>query len=500
MMVPPRVGIRRGSSGRRFATARSLALLLVPAILAGCAAVGKEYKPPSPPVPRTWSGTRIATGVTPDEPLEIARWWTVFDDPILDSLMMKAASANLDLRVAESRLRESRFAGNIVSAGSRPSVDAMARQVRGRDNLSPAPPEGATGNLFRMGFDAAWEIDLFGGNRRAVEASDADVGAALENRRAVLVSLLGEVATNYTELRGLQGQIVLLRDTLLAQRETLSVVRARQAAGLTSEFDVDRAEAQLAVFEAQLPALEAPRDRAVHRLGVLTGSEPGAFSDILLPGGPIPVPPPQVRIGLPSDLLLRRPDLRRAERELAAATARAGAARADLYPRISLAGFLGLQSFTLGDLADGSSRIWSGGGGISWPIFDAGRIRANIHVQDERQERALVLYEKTLLFAMEDVENGIVAYGKEESRRRSLAAAAEANARSLETANALYRAGLAEYLQVLDAQRNLYDTQSRLTQSESAVTLDLVALYKALGGGWENDAPLRVDAARSGGR
>lgn len=477
----------------RFATSALAAWTLL-VLVGGCTAVGRNYVAPQLKTPAAWSSApeRTTAAVAPD----LARWWTAFGDPTLDSLVERAVAANLDLRLAESRVREARAERGIAAAGQWPKADLDGTTRRLRDNMPPAPPDGMVASYFQSGFDASWELDLFGGVRRSVEAADADVGAVLEEQRSVLVTLLADVARNYVDARGLQRQLAVTRETIAAQKETLQVTRSRLDAGLASEFDVTRADAQLAAFTAQIPSLEAALQRTLHRLAVLLDQEPGSLLASLAAGGPIPAPAPEVSVGLPSDLLLRRPDVRRAERELAAATARVGVAESDLYPRFSLTGSFGFQAGHFQDFADWSSRIWSVGPAVRWPILEGGRIRANIRVRGERQEQALLRYEKALLGALADVDDALVSYGKEEERRRSLADAAAANARALETANALYGAGLSEYLQVLDAQRSLFATQLLLTQSEAAVSTQLVALYKALGGGWEAPDP---SASAAGG-
>jgi NodT family efflux transporter outer membrane factor (OMF) lipoprotein len=463
------------------------AVLLVAALAGGCAVVGRNYVKPEMKTPAAWSSApeRTAAGSAPD----LASWWRAFADPTLDSLVDRAVAENLDMRLAEARVREARAQRGITAAGEWPKADLNGTARRLRDNAPPAPPDGIVTPYYQAGFDASWELDLFGGVRRAVEAADADLGAAEEERRSVLVTLLAEVARNYVDVRSLQRQLVVARENIGAQQEALKVARVRLDAGLASEFDVTRAEAQLAAFQAQVPSLEASLRRTQYRLAVLVGQEPGALVDSLSVEGPIPAPPPEVSVGLPSDLLRRRPDVRRAERELAAATARVGVAESDLFPRFSLTGTFGFQSGNFQDFSNWSSRIWSVGPAVRWPLFDAGRIRSNVRVQDERQGQALLRYEKAFLTALEDVDGALVSYGKEEERRRSLADAAAANGRALETASSLYTAGLAEYLQVLDAQRSLYATQLQLAQSEAAVSTDLVALYKALGGGWAAAQP-----------
>jgi NodT family efflux transporter outer membrane factor (OMF) lipoprotein len=306
------------------------------------------------------------------------------------------------------------------------------------------------------------------------------------------VTLLAEVARNYVELRSFQSRLEIARSNLKVQQDTLELTQARFKAKIISELDVTRSQAQVESTASEIPALESQRNQAAHRLAVLLGQHPQALLEELLSteNGPIPSGPPDVPPGLPSHLLRRRPDVRRAERQLAAATARVGVAVADLFPRFSLTGSLGLQSETFHDLGNFDSRFYSIGPSVSWPIFDAGRIRENIRVQNARQEQAAVTYEKSVLTALEDVENALIAHAKEQQRRESLTRAVEANRRSVDMAKQLYDRGLTDFLNVLDAQRALFASEDALAQSDRTVSTDLVALYKSLGGGWEieNDA------------
>jgi len=293
------------------------------------------------------------------------------------------------------------------------------------------------------------------------------------------------VARNYVELRGFQYRLIIAHENIDAQQESVEITEARFQAGLTSALDVAEAKALLANTRAQVPTLESGARQSIHRLGILLGQAPGALLEELSPSASIPGAILQGTIGLPSDLLRRRPDIRRAERELAAATARIGVAAADLFPRFSLTGVLGFQSLDLSDLAEWPSRFWTTGATISWPVFDADRIRANIRVQDARQEQALVRYERTILRSLEEVENALVAYAREQERRRLLVEAVQADREALGLANERYRGGLTDFLNVILAQRALYTSQDALAQSETTVIVNLIALYKALGGGWE---------------
>ena len=379
--------------------------------------------------------------------------------------------------------------GNPGGQGGQQGGGSLLHPFQNR-NLS-FTPDGApsfdrTQDLYQAGFDATWELDVFGGNRRAVEAANADIAAAEEGRRDVLVSLLAEVARNYLTLREAQARLGIANENIEAQRNTVNITKSRSAAGLTSEFDVTRAEAQLATTTSQVPAQENIVASTIHRLSVLLGKDPAALFDELSIGTPLPPRPPEVPTGMPSDLLRRRADVRRAERELAAATARIGEAAADLFPKFSLTGNFGFQSDKLSDFTIGANQIWGIGPSIRWPLFDAGRIRANINVQNAREEQAFALYEKSVKESLEDAETSLVAYSKEQERFRSLDVAVNAEKRAVELANERYVRGLSDFVNVLDAQRSLYFAQDQLVQSQTTVLLNLVTLYKALGGGWES--------------
>jgi len=465
-------------------------------LTAGCT-VGPDYRRPDTPVPAMWSEARY-DGID-TRPADLARWWEEFNDPALTRLVQRAAGSNLDLRLAEGRIREARALRRVAEAGAWPSVDVSGSYSRSRTSENAIAPssQGSGGSpffrgsnngqdLFRSGFDSSWEIDVFGGVRRSVESADATVEASIEERRDVLVTLLGDIARNYIDLRGFQRRLAVAQNNLTAQQDSLEITRVRFQAGLANYLQVSQAEAQVNTTAAEIPALEALSKQAAHRLDVLLGIQPGALSAELSTDAPIPALPPQAHVGLPSELLRRRPDIRRAERQLAAANAEVGVATADLYPKFSLSGVFGVTSISASDWFSAPSRFWSIGPTIRWPIFDAGRIRANIEVRNARQEQALTTYEKTVLTAFEDVENALVSYAKEQVRYRSLRDAVVANRRALALADELYKNGLVDFLNVLDSQRSLYAAEDDLTRSEAAMATNLVALYKALGGGWEN--------------
>lgn len=466
-------------------------------LLAGGCTVGPDYQRPDLPVPAGWKEAQ-QSGID-TKSAELTRWWTSFNDPLLTSLVERAVKSNLDLRVAEARIREARANRTVVAAGAWPMLNSSGSVSRNRasQNAIGAPSQGAVGaphsgavleqSFYQTGFDATWEIDVFGGVRRSVEAADANIEASVENRRDVLVTLLGDVAKNYIDLRGFQRQLVVARATLKAQQDTLELTRVRFQAGLGSDLEVAQAEGQVNTTAAQIPTLESALKQAAYGLDLLLGLEPGVLWAELANETAIPSLPPEVLVGLPSDLLRRRPDVRLAERQLAAATALIGAATADLFPKFSLASGIGLQSISASTWFSAQSRFWSVGPTISWPVFDAGRIRANIEVRNAQQEQALNQYEKAVLSALNDAETSLVNYAQEQVRNRSLSAAVAANQRALEMANELYFRGLNDFLNVLVTQRALYSVETDLAQSQATMATNLVSLYKALGGGWETN-------------
>jgi NodT family efflux transporter outer membrane factor (OMF) lipoprotein len=409
---------------------------------------------------------------------------------MLDQLAAEAVESNLDLRVATARILEARANRGVVAADLYPNVDVSGSYSR--NNLSKNAHGGVVGvrqyDFWQAGFDASWEIDVFGGVARSVEAAQADIEGAIEARRDTLVTLLAEVARNYIELRGAQRQLFITQQNLKSQTDTLDLTEQRFQAGLTSELDVARQRAQVESTASQMPSLQTTIRQSIHQLSVLLGQAPGALSERLSPQRPLPQAPVALPVGLPSELLRRRPDVRQAERALAAATARIGTATADLFPRFSLTGSFGQEATQFKKIFDAGSNVWSIGPAISWPIFDAGRIRANIRVQNARQEQALAQYEQVVLISLRDVEDALIAYDREQARRLSLSNAVDANRRAVDLSNQLYQRGLIDFLSVLDAQRSLFLSEDALARSDTTVSTNLVAVYKALGGGWEETA------------
>jgi NodT family efflux transporter outer membrane factor (OMF) lipoprotein len=478
---------RRGRAAKSRIIALLLGLSLLTA-LAGCAAVGPDYAGPETTAPETWHtelGQGLSTGTM--DPLQLAAWWTTLDDPVLSGLIEQSVSNNLDLKQAVAKVREARARRGIVQAGLFPVLDASGSATRSKSSENSG--SGATRSFYSAGFDAGWELDIFGGVRRAVEAADADLAASRENMRDVMVTLTAEVALNYLDVRTTQKRLAVTEQNLAIQQEAYDFIWFRFQAGLSNELELQQARYNLESTGAQIPALRSNLEGAKNRLAVLTGMVPGGVHALLAETGQIPVVPPSVAVGVPAETLRQRPDIRQAERNLAAQTARIGVATADLYPKFRLLGSIGLESLKSSELLKSASLAWSISPGVSWNVFDAGAIRQNIEVQSAIQEQYLLAYEASVLGALEEVENSLTAYAEEQLRRERLAVAVDAARQAVTLSSQEYLAGLVDFTTVLDAQRSLLSFEEQLAISEGTVTSDLVRLYKALGGGWSASAP-----------
>ncbi|MGA2052204.1 MAG: efflux transporter outer membrane subunit [Opitutales bacterium] len=469
---------------------RLLLLASVALLLNGCN-VGPDYHPPTTQnVPKQWSEP-LAGGETA-QPDPAAAWWKNFHDPELDSLINRAIAANLDLQMAEDRVRQARAQYGIANSDFLPTLDGSAsfsqqQQSQNQPVLGSfsVPSSAFNNNVYQAGFDASWEIDVFGGTRRNVEAVRADVAAAEFSRRDVLVIVLGEVARDYVQTRIDQRRLAIAEANIQAQQDGLNLTQERYDKGLTSALDVEQAATLLATTQAEVPTLQSSIKVSIHRLGVLLAQPPGALQQELSATAPIPAAPPQVPVGLPSDLLRRRPDVQQAERELAAQTARIGVATADLFPKFYLTGTAGFESVSASDWFAGASKFWSIGPTLQWKLFEGDKIRSNIKVQTALQQQALANYEKTVLISLSDVDDSLTEYANEQMRRQSLERAVASSQDSLNLANERYKDGIASFLDVLEAERSLLLTQDQLALSDGLVTVDVISLYKALGGGWE---------------
>jgi multidrug efflux system outer membrane protein len=461
-----------------FAVRCSLFAVLLP----GCT-VGPDFKRPQFAVPAGYELPEVdpaarMSGVS-GEAADVERWWASFNDPVLTSLVERAGAANLDVRSAALRVQQARFARDIAAAGQLPEVSLGAGVTRSRT-------AGRTSNLWRAGLDASWEIDVFGGVRRAVESAEAQIESADFDRRDVLVTVASEVALNYADLRGTQEQLRVARENLVIQEKTLDITRRRLAAGFeTTKLDLANAEAQVATTRAGIPTLEASTKLSIYTLGVLLGQEPTALEAELADPAPIPPVPPTVPAGLPSDLLERRPDIRRAEALVHVATAEVGVATADLFPKLTLTASLGFSSSELSRLVNWDRRGWSIGPGVSWPLFSGGRLRAAIALNQARLDESLLAYQGSVLNALREVQGSLESYAREQERHAALVGSVQFNRQAVDMATRLYSEGSTDFLNVLTAQRALLSAEESLAQSTRTLMSDLVAVYKALGGGWQ---------------
>lgn len=469
-------------------------------LLGGCV-VGPDYRAPDARPPAAFGEPADRGAVAAD----LAAWWAGFDDPVLNDLVARALTANPDIRIAAARVRQARAEARIAGAERLPEVNASAQAAHNRlsensvpgglvalgsqaPGQSPASALGLPGlafDTYQAGFDAAWELDLFGGQRRAVEAAAARTAQAAWTARDAEVLVAAEVANSYLQYRALQRRIAIAEANLAAERELLDFVRARARNGLVTSLDERRQEREIDELAAEREDLIAQRNGQRHALGVLLGAPPMTLAGQLAASAPAPAPPPQIPAGLPSELLLRRPDLRAAERRLAAAVADQGVAVADLYPRISLTGAAQLVSTSLASLLESDSLQASAAARASLPLFDGGLRRGTVQLRRAQAEEALAAYDAQVLTALKDVEDALSRLDADRRRLVQLRAAEAAARDAADTAAVQYRNGLTPFLDVLEARQSHLTAQDALAQAEAAGAQDAVALYKALGGGWD---------------
>jgi len=452
-------------------------------LLGGCLKVGPDYEPPEVKTPQNWR--------VPDSPhlvpgeADIRSWWEVFRDPLLVSLVNQAAASNLDLKSAVAKVKEARARLGVARGGLLPSAEAAGNATRQRGSENTFTPAGFTYDTYDGSLGGSWEIDLFGRIRRSVEAARADYQASQEDRVGVMVSLYAEMASSYIQVRTIQARLAAAEKNILSQKEVLELTKVRFKNGLATGLDVSQAEQVLASSEAEVPLLYDSLNQAANAVALLLARPPGAVEAELADPRPIPSPPARVALGLPADLLRQRPDVRSAERQLAAATARIGEATADLYPTFSLVGSIGLASKETGTLFNSGSRYYSFGPGFTWNLFAGGSIRAQIKVQDALTEQALLAYELSVLTALNEVDNAIIGFFQQGRRVEALQRSVTAAERTLELSLRLYKEGLKDFQSVLDAQRSLFDADNQLAQARGQLASGLVTLYKAMGGGWQ---------------
>ncbi|MEO6994773.1 MAG: efflux transporter outer membrane subunit [Lacunisphaera sp.] len=487
------------SLSRSSAKLRGVTLIATSALLLlmteGCT-VGPDYHAPAQAIKMNQWGTAqndanagAAAVPTPEQ------WWTTFNDPELTHLIERALGSSPDLTIAEQRVREARAGLRSVTGSREPQVGAGAGAMEFRRTGPLNTIYRESYSTFQTGFDASWEIDLWGGTRRAVESAGAALEATQEESHGVRVSLAAEVARTYVELRAGQRRLAIAHTNLALQQRTLDLTRERLRAGVASDLDEARASGLVANTRALLPQLEDGNARLTRLLGILLGQEPDTLAGELAEIQPLPTPPANVAVGLPAELLRHRPDIRAAERRLAASTARIGAAQAQLYPKLALIGTLGFVSTRSEDLFDYSNRFFSIGPGLHWNLFDGGRVRAQVEAESARTDRALAEYHKTVLAALADVENSLGSFHAEQRRHSALNEAADSARRAVTTATELYRQGVTDFLSVIDAERSLASAEDNLAQSDRAVCTNLIALYKSLGGGWQTDPVVAVAQA-----
>ena len=459
-------------------------LLAAAPLLAGCA-VGPDYHAPLLDMPARYGAAPKSTETT-----DLTCWWRSLRDPMLSALIEEAVAGNLDVATAKARVREARALRRQAIGALFPTVDGSASVTRSRaGNATPSDEVGGgiaakPQTLYQAGFDASWELDLFGGNRRNVEAATYGLEASFDDLDAALLTMIGDVAANYVEARGYQARIALARRTAASQRETAAITKAKFDAGSASAMDVANATAQAASTESNIPTLEIAYAEAVHRLGVLTGREPAALTGRLAPVKAIPVPRLPLRPGLPANVLLSRPDVRAAERRLAQSTAEIGVAEAALYPSVTLTGNISTTAQKFGDLGKSSTIGWSFGPQLSVPIFNGGRLRAAVEVTEAQRDQSYLAVRAAVLTALEDVENALVALSKERARASRLSEAARNYREASRLARQLFETGSGNFLDVLVAERSAYTAEDALLQSRALISTDYVALAKALGGGW----------------
>jgi len=464
-------------------TARRLILPVITAVLLSGCVVGPDYRASLMPTPAKWSGQKAGQAA---QPAQLSRWWQRLRDPELNTLVEEAVAGNLDVAAAKAKIREAR-ASYRQSAGTLfPSTTGSASATRAK--AAATTSGGSAGDAYsqyQSGFDASWELDLFGANHRAVEAARYGVDASEQELRSTLLTLVGDVASNYAQARGYQARIALARRAGASQRQTAELTRAKAAAGSATAADVAKAMGQAASTEASVPTLEASYAEAVHRLAVLTGRPPAALDGRLKRGAPIPAPRMPMPTGIPADILLSRPDVRVAERQYAQYTAKIGQAEAARYPSVSLTGNISTSAYRLGDLGKNSTIGWSFGPTLSVPLFNAGQLKAAVEVAQAQRDQYFIAYRSSVLGALEDVENALVSLAQERVRVGKLASSAKSYGEAARLEQALYKAGETSLLDVLDAERSAYSAEDSLLQSRILIATDYIALNKALGGGWD---------------
>jgi NodT family efflux transporter outer membrane factor (OMF) lipoprotein len=497
-----RSGVEDPGSGQlSFRSGRSchlIAAICLTLLVTGCTVVGPDFELPSVPIMSDWLKSDIEPepDLTLIEPKAdpVARWWTVFNDPVLDRLVEIAYKENLTLRVAAVRIFEARAQLGIVIGDQYPQQQTVGTDYKHEkistsfgvvEDINQVVPINPTFSRWQLGFDAGWELDLWGQVRRGIESADANLVAQIADYDDVLVTLTGDVASTYVTIRTLEERLALVLEDVADQKESLRITEIRYDNGATTELDVQEATALLNNTEAMVPALESALRQAKNALSYLLGMPPGNLEDILGGPGKIPVPPADVAIGVPAELLRRRPDIRAAELEAAAQSAQIGVALADLYPSFAITGSVGLQASTFAEMFSGNSLAGFINPGFSWNVLNYGRIRNNVRVQDARLQELLVNYQNTVLNAYGEVEDALVAFVQTQREAGFLSNSVDASKEAVRIALLQYQDGTADYTRVLNTQTSLVRSQDQLTATRGDIVNNLIAVYKALGGGWQ---------------
>jgi multidrug efflux system outer membrane protein len=487
-MMMHRQSYYAGERSRRFSDASRSFLMafLLGATLAGCA-VGPDYKKPELKQDSQWHAPQGTA--TSEKPAHPANWWRQLHDPVLDGLVDEAVHHNRDLAAALANIEKAQALRRAAAGGYYPGINAQGSASSSRFSRQTGFGfNSGRRNTFAAGLDASWELDLFGRVRRTVEAADADIEAATAARDGLMLSIIAETAATYFEVRGLQRQLANTKRDIGLLKEVEEIARTQFEIGVTTELDLARATGERQALEAQLPALETEITTRIYRISVLTGKAPEYHAQTLRESRPLPMPPDLVPVGLRSEMLRRRPDVREAERGLAAATAGIGIAKAALFPGFSLTGAIGTSARVFSDLFTPATQTSSIGAALGWPIFAGGSLTARVDVARATQKAALANYEQSVLLALEDAEGSLLRYGKEWQTLKRLRATEATRKEAFAIAKLRYEAGEENFLVILDAERTLIATRNDIVSSETRVLTNLASLYKALGGGWQPPA------------
>lgn len=456
-------------------------------VLTGCQAVGPDYVAPQTTLPESW-GAKASSDLLPVE------WWAIFNDPQLSQLVQSATTNNLNLQLATARMQQSRALLGVTDAALSPDLNLDGSYLRQRaTSVGSMDPSGKKGqadfNNWHGGFGATWELDMWGKLRRASESSQAGFAASQENRRALLTSITAEVTSDYLRLRATQQQLAVAQENHSTALQTLQLTQSRHQNGTGNELDIDQAQVQLMQVEALLPVLADRENRLINAISLLLGEQPGALKTQLSSAKPLPQLTRTVPTGMPSDLALRRPDIREAAELLHQATAEIGVAKADYYPRITLTGNAGYQALSLSDMGSWSTHTFAIGPSLYLPIFDGGKIKQRVLLSEYRQQEMAIAYQQTVLRAWHEIDNALANYQAQQRRQTHLAAALTANQHAFALARDSYLNGASDFIHVLSTQRALLDLQSAQITSQEETALAVVNLYRALGGGWEQTYP-----------